>query len=824
MRFQDLRVTVRSLAKTPAFTLAVIGTLVLGLGASSAVFSVVDTVLLKPLPYPHPERLVSFTSESPGGPPMVGRGGPPASETFFNLLRQQNLGIEHLAAHRFGGATLTDGDIPERLGLALVSGDFFRLFGGAARLGRTFLVEDSLPGGPSVAVLGYEFWQVRFGGDSQVVGRRISLDGAPHLVVGVLAPELDVSLFGLVPDVWLPLRPAADSRSHATILAVTGRLSPRSTLGGVNAALEGVTADFRSRFPDVLGPNVRFTAVPLRDVMVRDYRRTLLALVAAVGTLLLIACANVANLFVVRGTQRRREIAIRAALGARRGQLVRQLLGECLLVSLVGGVGGLGLGLVAARSLLVLSPVYLPRLGDDLAGLALDWRAVGVALVVSIGTGLLFGVYPALRASRARVVDALTSAGDRAGTARHTLTSATLVVGQVALSLLLLVGAGLLTRTFVALNAVHPGFDTNRLLTMQTSLREPRFAETANVTTVVERGVRSVGALPGVAGVGAATELPLSGSDFRIPVAVVGRPPDARSRETPSWRVVSPTYFDALDLPVTRGRVFTDRDTGQRSGVVVINESLARRFWPTGDPVGEHLVVGQGLGPDFDEPPRRIIGIVGDVRDGIGLRQSSRPTVYVPLAQLPDRVNQLTFTIAQLTWIVRTTAQPDPLAVPVQRRLQQAIGGLSVTGVRTMDDVIARSLSSATLGMVVSLAFACLALLLAISGVYGLMAYGVQQRLRELSVRLALGAEPHVVRNMVVRDGMRLALVGVVVGLGASFGLTRVLGSALYGVTPLDPVVLGGVPVLVTIVALAAAWFPARRASRVDPARSLRAE
>ena len=716
MWLQDLRVTVRSLARTPGFTLAAVAALALGLGASTAIFSVVDAVLLKPLPYPDAERIVVFSS-SPDA--AVGRGGPQVPPTVFNLLKQHGSGIRDIAAYRFRSGNLTGGDTPELLGIATVSADFFRLFGGRASHGRTFLAEEDRSGGREVAVLGHDFWRRRFGGDPNVVGTVISVDGVSRLVVGVLDRGFDVSVFGLVPDIWTPLRIDPDSNSHAAILGVAGRLDENTTPSGANAALQTVTAEFRRRFPGVLGPESVLRVEALQEVMVRGYRSSLLLVVAAVGILLLIACANVANLLVVRGLSRRREIAVRAVLGAPRVQLVRLLAMECLLLSAAGGLGGLALGLAGARAFLAGSAVYLPRLGDAAAGLTLDWRAAAFAVLAAAGTSLLVGIHPAMRVSRSSVNETLSAgSGTVVAGSRRPRMGAGLVAGQIALALVLLVCAGLLAKTLVALRSVDPGFALDRILTLQTSLRDPRFTNTASVTSVIRDGVRQLADLPAVEAVGAATELPLSGSDFRIPFIVVGRPLEEESHGSPSWRLVSPSYFDALGLPLTRGRFFTDGDDLQADGVVIVNETLARRFWPAGDPLGRRLVLGRGLGPPFEELPRRIVGVVGDVRDGVGLAQEPRPTVYVPLAQLADELARQVFAVTPLVWVVRAAVEPQALSGAAQHRLRQVAGGLPVSDARVLRDTVSESLAAADFSVLISLTFGALAVVLAATGVY----------------------------------------------------------------------------------------------------------
>ena len=487
-------------------------------------------------------------------------------------------------------------------------------------------------------------------------------------------------------------------------------------------------------------------------------------------------------------------------------------------MSAAGGIGGLALGLTGARAFLANNAVFLPRLGHDAAGLILDWRVAAFTLLVAAGTSLLVAIYPAMRVARASVNETLSASP------RQPHVGAGLVAGQIALALVLLVCTGLLARTLIALRSIDPGLSLDRILPLRTSLRDPRFANTASVTTVIRDGVRQLGDLPAVEAVGAATELPLSGSDFRIPFVVVGRPLEEESHGSPSWRLVSESYFDALGLPLTRGRFFTDGDDLQAEHVVIVNETLARRFWPAGDALGRRLALGQGLGPPFEEPPRRIVGVVGDVRDGVGLAQQPCPTVYVPLAQLADELTGLTFAVTPLVWMVRTAVEPQALSGPAQQRLTRAAGGLPVSDVLVLRTTVSESLAAADFSVFISLTFGALAVVLAATGVYGLMAYLVQQRVSELGIRLALGAEPRRVRNLIIGDGMRLAACGIVIGLAGSFGASRLMESLLFGVTTRDPAVLSAAAVVLCLVALLAVWLPARHASRVDPALALRTE
>jgi putative ABC transport system permease protein len=544
-------------------------------------------------------------------------------------------------------------------------------------------------------------------------------------------------------------------------------------------------------------------------------------LAGAVSFVLLIACANVANLLLVRATGRKREIALRAALGAGPGRIIRQLLTESVVLSALGGALGLGLGLVGVRALLAINPGDIPRIGEHGSAIALDWRLVAFTIFVSLATGIVFGLIPALDVSRADLSVTLKEGGGRSGTGfRQNKTRSLLVVSEMALALVLLIGAALLIRSFVALRAVNPGFDAHNVLTMRISLAEPRFEKTSGVNRLIQNSVQRLETLPAVLSVGASYTLPLEGG-FGVPFNIVGRTPASGRYDGRGWIPMSPHYFDVFKIPVVRGRVFNDRDDAAGARVAIINEALARQFWPKGDPIGERVLLGKGYGPEFEEPERQIVGVAQDVHD-FGLNRNPSPMVYVPMAQVADGLTALLTRDARMTWIVRTRLDPRSLRSSIAKELEEVSGGLPVANVRTMEEVVSTSTARADFNMTLLAIFGAAALLLAVIGVYGLMAYSVGQRTRELGIRLALGAEAARVRNMVVGEGMRLALIGVAIGMAAAFGLTRLLRSFLFGVEAWDPMVFVTVPVVLSAAALMAVWFPARRAAGTDPAEALR--
>jgi putative ABC transport system permease protein len=815
----NLRYALRALAKSPGFAAVAIITLALGIGANTAIFSVVNSVLLQPLSYPEPNRLVELEGTSPQG------NFDATSIPKFNAWRDQTQVFDSVAAYDFAGPgiNLTGGDRPEQLKGIRVSKDYFRVFGAPMALGRTFSADEDRPGGPAVAVISNGLWRSRYGSDPGIINRTIDLGGEPYSVIGVLGPTFTSDPPS---DIWLPLKPDPNSVDQGHYLRGTARLKPGITLAQAQAAMKLAAEQFKRKFPSppILGPQDSFTAVPLRDRVIGDSRRGLLLLFGAVGFVLLIACANVANLLLARGTIRRREMAIRSAMGARRSRIIWHLLTESLLLSVAGGILGLALGYVGLHSLLAMNPGDIPRIGEHGEGVAMDWRVLVFTFAAALLTGLIFGLGPALTASRSDLSNTLRESGSRTGSGvRHNKARSILVVTEMALALILLVGAALLIRTFAALRGVNPGFEARNVLTLQMSLVGRRFTKAAAVEQLERDGRRRVESLPGVASAALTCCLPLEGG-YGLPFNIEGQSPKDDS-ETPGagWVSTSPGYFEVLHMSVVRGRAFTDQDGGAAPRVVIVNETLAKKFFPKGDALNSRITIGKGVGPEFEEPPREIVGIVGDVHDS-SLSEPPSPITYVPIAQVNDGVIALNNGIGAAQWIVRTKLQPFSLSPDIQRELREASGGLPVAHIRSMQQIVSESTAQGDFYMTLLTIFAAVALLLAAIGVYGLMAYSVQQRTQEIGVRMALGAKPREVRRMVVFQGMKLALVGVILGVGSSLALARLLSSLLFGVKPWDPTTITLVAILLSAVTLLATYLPARRASRVDPMVALRYE
>jgi predicted permease len=638
-------------------------------------------------------------------------------------------------------------------------------------------------------------------------------------VVGILDATFNTAIFGTSPDLWVPLQLDPSRIDHPPSLQGAARLAPGVTLDAANADARLAAIEFHRAFPDASAPNDTFWVGPLRDVLVSDVRPSLLILLCAVGLVLLMACANVANLLLARASARQRELAVRVAIGASRGRLVRQLLTESLVLSLGGGALGLAVAASAVRALVGLNPGGLPGIGPDTMGLTMAWRVLAFTLAVSIATGLAFGALPAIQSSRTALGGPLMTDSWRTGTSQRTRSMRSLLVmTEMAVAIVLMIGAALLIRTVGALARVDRGFTLDHVVTARMSLTDARFAKTVDVARMVRESLQRVDELPGVVSAAAAVSLPLQ-SDWLTSFLAAGRQPTGGAPDLASYRIISTEYLTALRIPLLRGRAFTDRDNGGAPAVALINERMARQLAPGSDALHERITLFPGLVP-ADDPPRDIIGIVADVRDGLALNPESRPTAYIPLAQAPD--NNLHG--EPLAWIVRTQVDTASIGPVLAKTLERASGGVPIAQVLPMAAVSTDSTERTRFQMVLMAVFGGAALLLAGVGVYGVVAYTVQRRTREIGIRLALGAESRTVRNMVVGQGLRTVAPGIGVGLASAFGFARVLNGLLFGVTPHDPLVFAGVPLLLTAVSFLAVWLPGRRASRVDPAVTLRAE
>jgi len=813
--WNDVKHSLHMFIKNPGFTIAAVAALALGIGANTAIFTVVNAVILKPLTYPNADRIMQLMNVEPEG------NWNGASITKFHNWQQQTSIFQEVAAfdHQGPGFNIT-GDRPEQIHGLHVTEGYFRLFGAPVLLGRTFTPQEDAPNGGKVVVLSYGLWQRKFGGDTKVVGQSLSLGNEPYTIIGVLGRDF---LSDPEADIWVPFQFEPNSTNQGHYFQAAGLLKPGITLDKANAQMKLAYGQFKRTYPEA-DPKASFGVEPLRDTIIGDAKKSLLILLGSVGLVLLIACANVANLLLVRATGRKREFAIRSALGAGRGRIIRQLLTESVLLSVSGGILGLGLGFLGVRALLAISPADLPRIGEDGAAVGVDWRVLVFTLGVSLLTGILFGLFPALNASRIDLNSTLKESSSRSGTGfRQSKARSVLVISEVSLALVLLIGAALLIRTFIALRGVNPGFDPHHVITMEMSLTGDRFQKAAAVAQLARGGRERLNAIPGVEVSASTCCIPLEGG-FGLPFTVVGRPPAKPGEDQEAgWMNASPGYFSAFKIPILRGRDFSEADSTGAPGVVLINETMAKQFWPKENPVGQQIVIGKGVGPDFDEPARQIVGVVGNIHDG-GLSQDPRPLMIVPQAQVTDGMTALNARIGPVGWVVRTHGDPHEAVANIVEQLRQASGGFPVAHIRTMDEVVSRSTARDSFNMLLLTIFGAVALVLAAIGIYGLMAYSVQQRTQEIGIRMALGADRSTIRKLVVWQGMKLALVGVALGIGAAFGLTRLIASFLFGVKSWDPAVFITVPVILSAVALVAVWLPAARAAKLDPMQALRVE
>jgi predicted permease len=814
--WMDVKHALRMLRQSPGFTATAVSALALGIGANTAIFSIVNTVLLKPLAFPDADRIVTLMTKTPQG------GFPGASVPKYNAWRGQTQALEDVSAYDPGGPglNLSGGDRPEQLKGIHVSYEFFHLFGAQAAIGRTFTAAEDRPRGGNVIVLSNGLWRRRYGSDPSIVGKSLTLGGEQYTVIGVLAAGFT---FDPLPDVYLPFQADPNSTNQGHYFQAAARLRPGVSLSTAQAALKLTGEEFKRRYPNSLDPNMSFTAKPMQELLVSNVRTALFVLLGAVGCVLLIACANVASLLLARATGRSREIAIRAAIGAGRGRIIRQLLTESALLAVAGGGVGLVIGALGVRALLAVNPGNIPRIGPNGSAVSLDWAVMGFTLLLSLATGILFGLVPAMQASRADLNITLKETGARGGSGmRQNKMRGALVMVEMALAMVLLIGAGLLIRTFSALHTVAPGFDAHNVLTMDTALTGSRYDRTAAIETMTRQALDRIHAIPGVEAAAATSYLPLEGG-LGLGFIIEGRPlTNGTAHGGAGWNYVTARFFDVFKIPIVRGRAFTERDDAAGQPVVVINQAFSRKYWKDGDPIGHRLIIGGGMGPDFEQPPREIIGIAGDARDG-GLNNDPQPETFVPLAQVGDAYMALNNRFMPLSWVVRTKVAPFSVSAPIQSAFQDA-ADLPAAHIRSMEQIVVRSTARDQFNTWVLGIFATVAILLASIGLYGLMAYAVEQRTLEFGIRLALGADFPALRNMIVRQAMMLAGAGIVVGLAAAYGLTRFLASVLYGVKPTDPVVFGSVTVLFAGVALLASYLPARRALRVDPVVALRVQ
>src|ERR1035437_105575 len=673
--WQDVRFGLRQLWLSPGFTIAAVATLALGIGANTAIFSVVNAVLLKPLSYPEADRMVEFLA------PSTIIASNLACIPEFHFYQKQTSVFKEVAGYDNAGPGFNfTGDHPEQFHGIHVTEGYFRVYGAPVALGRTFTPQEDSPHGGKAVVLSYGLWQRKFGGDPAIVEKSLSLGNEPYTIVGVIGKEFVADPQAYL---WLPFQfaPVSDDMNH--FFQVAGMLKPGVTVAQANAQLMAAAPEYHREFPKTTDPKQQFAVGSVRDSIVGAARESLLVMLGAVGLVLLIACANVANLLLVRATGRKREFAIRSALGAGRARIIAQLLTERVMLSVTGVLLGLALGFAGVRALLAVSPAGLPRIGEDGSAIGIDWRVLGFTLVVSLLTGILFGILPALAVSRSDLNTTLKQGSNRSGTGfRQGKTRSLLVITEVSLALVLLVGSALLIRTFIALHAVGPGFDSHNILTMEMSLTGDRYEKTAGVVQLSRDGRERLNGLPAVELASAAYWLPIDVGDG-LPFQIIGRPVE-KDCCFDSWMSVSPGFLSLFKIPILRGRDFTENDKAGAPGVALINQAMANQFWPLQDPVGQHIIVGNGMGPEFEgEPVRQIIGIVGDSHNH-GLGRPAAPMMMVPIAQVTDGYTQSYTNGQPLLWLVRTHGDPKQAIAAVTEQLRLASGGFPVAHIRTI--------------------------------------------------------------------------------------------------------------------------------------------
>jgi putative ABC transport system permease protein len=800
----DLRYALRMLIKRPAFSAIAILTLGLAIGANSAIFSVVNAVLLRPLPYAHSEQLVRVF----GSQPQLALA--PTSPANFLEWKEQNEVFERIATYVGQGFNLTGGDKPERVIGARVSADLFPLLGVQPGLGRAFTEEEDHDGHGQVVILSQEFWQARFGGDAHALNRTITLNERPYTVVGIMPAGF------AFPDtrtqVWTPVafNPAERATRDTNFIDVIARLKTGVSIEQARAHMTALAQRQAERDPES-NTGVGAKVVSLQEQIVGDVRPMLVVLLGAVGFVLLIACANVANLLLARAAARQKEMAIRGALGASRSRVVRLLLTESVVLAVLGGAVGLILASWSLDLLVSLKPANLPRLAE----IGINRTVFVFTLTISVVTGIVFGLVPAFQASKPDLNEGLKDSGRGAtgGPGRHRV-RALLVVSEIALSLVLLVGAGLMMRSFARLLAVDPGFKADHVLTAFVSLPVSKYPRGDEQAAFFGRLIERLRNLPGVSSAGVVSDMPLFGGSS-TGFEIDGRPaPLPGQRPLTDYRMISPDYFTAMGIRLVKGRAFSRHDTEDAPGVVIINETMAARFFPGEDPIGKRIGLS-GNPRDW----REIVGVVGDVRN-YGVDSDVKPEAYVPLVQ--NAPGYLASVASAMNVIVRSTNAPAALTIALREQVQALDKDQPVSEVRTMEWYLSESMAQRRFNMLLLGAFGGLALVLAAVGIYGVIAYTVTQRTHEMGIRIALGARGGDILKLIFAHAMFTTLTGIVIGLGAALALTRLLQNLLYQVTATDPFVFGSITLLLILVAMVATYIPARRAMKVDPITALR--
>lgn len=801
---KDLRYGARVLVKSPGFTAVAVIALALGIGANSAIFSTVNAVLLRPLPYSDPDRLVEIWEHRP----LQNRERTVVSPAEFIAWREQAQSFEQMAAINYVLHNLIGNGEPEQIQSVQVSASFFPMLGVKPSAGRVFLEEEDQPDHNRVAIISYGLWQRRFAGDPDLINQQINLDGNKFTVVGIMPRDFQ---FPQLIDLWEPIAFTPDARTNSGnhFLEIFGRVKPGVSIKQAQAEMTAIASGIEQAFPERnTGHQIRL--VSLHEQIVGDSRTALLVLLGAVAFVLLIACANVANLLLARAAARHKEMAIRAALGASRWRIIRQLLAESLLLSAAGGALGLLLAWWGVDLLVALSPEGTPRLDE----IKLDSAVFIFTLLISLATGVLFGLTPALQSSRPDLNEVLKE-GSRGSTegARQGRVRSLLVVFEVALTLVLMVGAGLMLKSFYRLSQVDPGFNASNLMTMEINLPNAKYPKQPQVLAFYDRLIQQVETVPEVQAAAAVNVLPLSGSNSSSTFTIEGQPPaPPGERPNADRRNITNAYFRAMGMSVLQGRAFTANDTEKSTPVAIINETMARRFWPGQDVLGKRFKVGA---PDRNNNPwLEIVGVVADIKHA-GLDEEARQEMYLPITQSPAR---------GMILVARTSTDPLDMASVLRNQVLAVDPDQPVGSVASMEQLRSRSLAPRRFSMLLLAVFAAVAIILATVGIYGVISYSVVQRTHEIGIRMALGAQTSDVLKQIIGKGMILVLIGVAVGITAAIGLTHLISKLLYGVSPTDATTYLVISLALAGVALGACFVPARRAARVDPLIALKYE
>ena len=808
--WQDVRYSTRMLLKHPAFTLIAVITLALGIGANAAIFSIINSVLLRSLPYEDPDRIVTLwennTKES-----LPRDDVSPAN--FLDWRERQQV-FSEIAFANPNSLDYSGGEEPEVIRAAMVSKGFFQVFGVGALYGRTFLPEEYEAGKNQVVMLSHGVWQRRFGGDKNIIGKALTLDGAPTTVVGVMPPTFRLHLFDREEEMWSPQVPsdAMKQQRKATYLKVVARLKPNVSLAQAQSDLDNIAAQLAQENPNT-NQGLGVAAISLPEHLKGKWRRALVILFAAVGLVLLIACANVANLSLARGCQREREFSIRAAIGAGRARIVRQLLIESLLLAALGCGGGLLLAIWGVDFIVAFNPGDIPRIDQ----VRLDGLTLAFVAIIGFLTTLIFGLAPALQLSKPDLQSCLKETGQTitASKARHRLRN-TLVVTQIALAFVLLVGAGLVLRSFVSLLRVDPGFAADKVVAIQAFIWD-RYNKPEQRQAYTKETLEKIESLPGVEAAGVTTAIPLleSSQTSSLPFAVEGRPPEQTGQEpVAQFTIASPNYFSAIGARLLKGRLFNQFDDKDSTRVALINDTMAKRNWPGEDPVGAKFTLKRGGRDARGGTTLEVVGVVSDQRQD-GLEKTPREEFFVPYAQSPS---------GSTIFVVRTRSDPNALLQALKARIWESNSTQPFYAVTTMDQLVSNSLKARRFNLMLLGALAVLALTLASVGIYGVISFTTGQRTHEIGVRMALGAQTRDILRLVVGEGMALTLLGIGIGAVASFAVMRSLSSLLFNISPTDPLTFVFIAVLLAGVALLACLFPARRATKVDPLVALRYE